>query len=159
MDAHHAHLLFNHFPIIGTFIGLIILITGMVMGSHPVRRVGYSVLVGAAVFTLPAFFSGEGAEEVVEKLPGMSHDLIHEHEEMAELALWMSEFMGLTALFGLFLDLRRHRYALALSIATLIMGIVCFASLIRTGNSGGEIRRPEIRTATETSASIEADND
>jgi hypothetical protein len=78
---------------------------------------------------------------------------------MGELALWMSEIMGLTSLFGLLLDLRRHRYALTLSIATLVMGIICFGSLIRTGNSGGEIRRPEIRTGTNSSAGVEADND
>lgn len=152
MNAHHAHLLLNHFPVLGSFIGLLILITGMVVGNHTIRRVGYSVLIGAAVFSLPAFFTGEGAEEVVEKLPGMSHKLIHEHEEMAELALWMAELMGLASLFALLLDLRRHRLALTFSIASLILGILCFAAMIRTGDSGGEIRRPEIRSSQNTSS-------
>jgi uncharacterized membrane protein len=153
MSEHHLHLLFNHFPIMGSFFGLIILITGMVLGNSIVRRVGYALLIAAAVFSLPAFFTGEGAEEVVENLPGIGHDIIHEHEEMAELSLWLAEFMGLTALLSFFLDLRKHRLNLQFSILTLVLSILCFGSMIRTGNSGGEIRRPEIRSELSATSS------
>lgn len=153
MSEHHLHLLFNHFPIMGSFFGLVILITGMVIGNSILRRVGYALLIGAAIFSLPTFFTGEGAEEVVEKLPGIGHDIIHEHEEMAELSLWLAELMGLTALLSFYLDFKKHRLNLQFSILTLVLGILCFGSMIRTGNSGGEIRRPEIRSELSPEAS------
>lgn len=148
MSEHHLHLLVNHVPIMGCFFGLIVLIAGMVMGNKTVKRTGYIMLVASAVFTLPAFFTGEGAEEVVEELGTASHDVIHEHEEMAELSLWLAEIMGIAAFISLMLDIRNHKWNALMNILTLVISILCFGSLIRTGNSGGEIRRPEIRSTT-----------
>lgn len=130
----------------GCFFGLVVLIAGMVMGNKSVKRTGYIMLVGSAVFTLPTFFTGEGAEEVVEELGSVSHDVIHEHEEMAELSLWLAEIMGISAFISLLLDIKNHKWNALMNILTLVISILCFGSLIRTGNSGGEIRRPEIRS-------------
>ncbi|MEX1188228.1 MAG: hypothetical protein WED33_03155 [Bacteroidia bacterium] len=158
MSEHHLHLLFNHFPIMGSFFGLIILITGMVAGNSIIRKIGYVVLIASALFTLPAFFTGEGAEEVVENLPGIGHDIIHEHEEIAELSLWLAEIMGISAFFSFMLEIRKHRLNLQFSILTLVLSIMCFGSMIRTGNSGGEIRRPEIRSDYQPSNDSQQDD-
>jgi uncharacterized membrane protein len=108
MNELHLHLLFNHFPIMGAFFGLLIVTTGMFMGNSTVKRTGYVLLVATALFTLPAFFTGEGAEEILEELPGMSHNLIHEHEEMAEkLALVLYVLAGIS-LLGLYLNFKKH---------------------------------------------------
>ena len=40
-----------------------------------------------AVLTIPVFLTGEETEESVEHLAGVSHDLIEEHEELAEKAI------------------------------------------------------------------------
>lgn len=146
MNEHHLHLLFNHFPIMGSFFGLIVLVSGMALGNTMVKRTGLSLLILSALFTLPTFFTGEGAEEIVERLPGITHDIIHEHEEMAELSLWLAELMGIIAAITLFMDIKKHEYTKIFFVLTLAANIVCIGSMVRTGNSGGGIRRPEIRS-------------
>ncbi|WP_262708252.1 hypothetical protein [Hymenobacter persicinus] len=41
----------------------------------------------AALLTIPTQLTGEGAEKVVEDRPSVTHALIHEHEEAAEVSL------------------------------------------------------------------------
>jgi len=156
MTEAHWHLLFNHMPIMGSFFGFIILTTGIFMKQPMVRKTAYCVLIFSSLLTLPAFFSGEGAEEMIEDLPTISHRLIHEHEESAEFALWLSELLGILAGVSLFLEHTRHKLASVMSILTLILNLGTFASMSFVGNSGGEIRHPEIRN--EKSAESEVDS-
>ena len=48
------------------------------------KRTAYLVLILAAVVAIPTFTTGEGAEEVVEKLAGIDENLIKNHQEVAE---------------------------------------------------------------------------
>ena len=144
----------------GAFFGLLIVTTGMFMGNSTVKRTGYVLLVATALFTLPAFFTGEGAEEIVEELPGMSHNLIHEHEEMAELSLWLAELLGIMAFISLLAEMNKHRSAKLAGALTLVLNLICFGSMVKTGNSGGEIRRPELRSEqVDQSSNTEAEHD
>lgn len=153
MNELHLHLLFNHFPIIGSFFGLIVIAGGMAINNAMVKRTGFALLILTALFTLPAFFTGEGAEEIVEGLPGMTHDIIHEHEEMAELSLWLAELMGIIAAITLMMDIKNHKSTKLMTVATLAINIICIGAMVRTGNSGGEIRRPEIRSESAAESS------
>jgi hypothetical protein len=144
MNDAHLHLLFNHLPIVGSLIGLLILAAGIFLKQGLVRKTAFAVLIFSALVTLPAFFTGEGAEEIVEKLPGISHNLIHEHEEAAELALWLSEALGILALIAFYLEHIQHKLSGMANLFTLIFSIGTFASFAKTGNTGGEIHHPEI---------------
>ncbi len=90
------------------------------------------LLVGSAFLALE---SGEVDEEIAEEV--VSHDVIHEHEEAAELFLLvgLGEF-GLLALAGFLKDEKRaFPFAVvgtALTVAVLGLGI-------RTGSAGGEL--------------------
>jgi hypothetical protein len=153
MTEAHWHLLFNHMPIMGSFFGFIILTAGIFMKQPMVRKTAYCVLIFSSLLTLPAFFSGEGAEEMIEELPNISHQLIHEHEESAEFALWLSEILGILAGVSLFLEQTKNKLASLMSILTLILNLGTFASMSFVGNSGGEIRHPEIRNQLKTETS------
>ena len=48
MNAAHAHLFVNHFPIIGGIFGLLILILGFMMKSELTKRIAYGVLAVTA---------------------------------------------------------------------------------------------------------------
>ena len=144
MNDAHLHLLFNHFPIVGSFISLAILGIGFILKNSTVKKVGLGILIFCAVMTLPAFFTGEGAEEIVEEYPGISHDVIHEHEEVAELALWIGIFAGIFAAFALYFEVVGHKLARIFTLLTLVINLACFIAMARVGNTGGEIRHPEI---------------
>lgn len=157
MNEAHLHLLVNHFPIMGSFFSLIILGAGFITKNATVRKTAYALLVFSALMTLPAFFSGEGAEEMVEAIPGVSHDTIHEHEETAELALWISQLAGIAAALALYFEITLHRLARVTSIVTLVLNIALFGSMTRTGNTGGKIRHPEIEEGYVSPAKTEGE--
>ena len=101
MDATYIHLLTNHIPILGSLFGAVLLAIGMLLKNRTVEIVALSTILLSAVFTLPAYFSGEEAEHVVEKIAGISKHHLEEHEEHAELTLWLMIVSGLLALMSL----------------------------------------------------------
>lgn len=146
MNQAHFHLVTNHLPIIVPIIGLLVLIGGFIFRSEIVKRTAFFIFVFGAICTVPAFFSGEGAEEIVEHIEGMSHHTIHEHEEVAELFAILSYLLGFTALVALWANWKQKSFANILSFVVLIFSVVVLFFAQKTGASGGEIRHPEITT-------------
>ncbi len=87
MNDAHLHLLFNHYPIIGTLFGVLFLGYGLFAKNKSILHAGLLLLFLMALLAIPTQLTGEGAEEIVEEL-GVDHDVIHAHEEAAELAFW-----------------------------------------------------------------------
>ena len=75
----------------------------------------------------------------------MSHDTIHEHEEMGEKAMWVMYAMGAFALLSVVLIRKKHALANMITIITLLISFVAFGMMMRTGQSGGHIRHTEIQ--------------
>lgn len=145
MNDAHFHLVFNHFPIIVPIVGMLILIVGFFVDSDVVKRTAFGVFIFGAIMTFPAMFTGEGAEEVAEKLPGITHDIIHEHEEKAEVFAILSYILGLLSIGSFWANLKQKSFANILAIAVLVLGLVGFYLGRQVGTSGGEIRHTEIR--------------
>lgn len=150
MNDAHLHLVVNHFPIIGLFFGLGIVLTGLILKNKSVINTGYVLLVIAAIFGFFSMATGEGAEELVEDMPNIGHHIIHEHEEMAEKLAIALYTLGLLSIYGFYLNVKNHTRAQLVSIITLVIGIVGVFLAVKTGTSGGEVRHTEIRdTAVE----------
>ena len=145
MNDAHLHMVVNHFPIIGTILGLGILIAGMVLKKNSVKNTAYYLFVVAAAFAAFSMGTGEGAEELVEDMPSVGKQIIHEHEEMAENFAVVMYVLGFCSLLGIYFDYKNHVKAKLVAAIVLIIAIVSvvFGSLV--GNSGGEIRHTEIR--------------
>ncbi len=157
MNDAHLHLLFNHLPIIIPIVGLLVLFVNIIIRSEIVQRVGYLILILGAIATVPAFFTGEGAEEIVENIDGITHDIIHEHEEVAETFAILSYILGALSLVGLWANLKRKSFSLWLGYAIFAYGFVVLVFAQQTGVTGGEIRHTEIRKGAVISKEIEAD--
>jgi uncharacterized membrane protein len=135
----------NHFPIIGTILGLGILITGIIFKNNTVKSTAYALFVIAAIFAVFSMGTGEGAEELVEDMPSVGKQIIHEHEEMAEKLAIVLYALGVIALAGLYLNYKKHSKAQLISYVALIIAIVGVFFAQQTGTTGGEIRHTEIR--------------
>jgi uncharacterized membrane protein len=98
MNLAHLHLLLNHFPIIGTIIGLGLLVGSFFKRNEDLKRASLIIFAFMALLTLPAFFSGIGAQRAVRKASGVSADLITRHEGAAMLAIFFMLFTGALAL-------------------------------------------------------------
>lgn len=154
MNLAHLHLLLNHFPIIGTIIGLGLLLASLVGQNDDLKRASLIVFSVMALLTLPTFFSGTGAQGAIQGDPGVSKALIERHEGAAMLALLFMEITGVAALVGLW---QRRRISSPAGwnwnlSAVLLFSIVTVGLMARVGTTGGEIRHPEIRAGQETTA-------
>ncbi|UOK41756.1 MULTISPECIES: hypothetical protein [Flavobacterium] len=145
MNDAHLHMLVNHFPIIGTIFGLGILIAGLIYKNDAVKNTAYILFVVAAIFGFASMNTGEGAEELAEKLPSVTHEIIHEHEEIAEKLALVLYALGAVSLLGLFLNIKKHAKANMITYFAIVIAAGGVFLAQKTGTTGGEIRHTEIR--------------
>lgn len=145
MNDTHYHLIVNHLPIVGLLIGILVLIAGLVFNKTEVKLTALGIFIFSAITSIAAFYTGEGAEDVVENLEGISETLIHTHEEYAETFYTLSLILGGLSLLTFILELKKIRLSKYMLIICLLMAIVGGISATYVGSSGGEIRHSEIR--------------
>ena len=148
MNGHYIHLLSNHFPIILSITGFVVLTIGLWRHLKTLKQVGLFILLSASLSTIPAYISGEEAEHVVENKAGTSESIMEEHEEEAEIAFILTDILGVLAFVALLLSFRDHSLSVMANRIVWLMGLVCLIFLFNVGKSGGQIRRPELRTET-----------
>jgi len=90
MEPTHVHLLLNHYPIFATIIGFAILLFGIIKNNPSARIISYTIFISAALVSILVFQSGEGAEDIIEKIIPSSERYIEAHEEAADIALWFA---------------------------------------------------------------------
>src|SRR6266849_8295324 len=154
MNFPDLHLLLNHFPIIGTIVGLGLFLISLVGKNEDLRRAGLIIFSAMALLAIPVFFSGTGAQGAIKKLPGVSEALIERHQGAAMLALLFMEITGALSLAGLWKlhgTLRQARWNWNMS-AVLLFSIVTVGLMARVGNTGGDIRHPEIASGQEATS-------
>jgi len=151
MNFPHLHLLLNHFPIIGTIVGLGLFLISLLGKNEDLRRASLIIFAAMALLAIPTFFSGTGAQGAIKKLPGVSETLIERHQGAAMLALLFMEITGALSLVGLWKSQGTPRPAhwnWTLS-AVLLFSIVTVVLMTRVGTTGGDIRHPEIGSGQE----------
>ncbi len=143
MTDAQVHLITNHLPLILPIIGVLVLIIALIIQSNVSKRIGYFLIALGGLYTIPAFFSGEGAEHIVEEL-GRSHDLIHEHEEIAETFAYSSYLLSVLALIALYMSWKKKTKERILMPIVLIGALALSYLAFETGRSGGKISHPEV---------------
>ncbi len=147
MEPVHIHLLLNHVPILGSIVGLLLLLYAVIRSSDEVLRIAFIALVLTAVVAIPVFLTGEPAEEVVERLPGVSEALIEQHEDAAKFALWTSIVTGVAAFVALFFSSKLRSAGKYLTWTVMVLSLITAITMGRAGNLGGQVRHTEIRAA------------
>ena len=146
----HLHLLLNHFPTIGFSVGLCLFIGALVSKSHDLKKASLLVFVGIALLTIPTYITGNAAAREIAQLPDVSKAAIDTHEGAAVLAFAGMGAVGLAAWLALWQLRRRSEVSTASLAAILVLSLVTMGLVARAASIGGEVRHPEIRTATET---------
>lgn len=147
MNSVQLHLALTHVPVIVSFVGLIMLIVAFFLKNTIFTKTSYILLLIAGITAVPVFLTGEGTEEAIENLPGISEGLIEEHEEMANLALIAISASGLSALTALF-AFRWQGATRALKFVVLVLAITSGGLMAQTAHLGGQIRHTEIGNAS-----------
>jgi uncharacterized membrane protein len=140
----HLHLLLNHVPVIGTIVAVCLFLISFFGKNGDLRRSSLIIFAGVAFLTIPTFVSGFGAQANVGKQPGVSTALIQRHEGAAMLSFWFMEITGALAIVGLLQFHRSSRPARWNVLAILLFSLVTVGLMARSGNTGGDIRHPEV---------------
>jgi hypothetical protein len=141
--------------------GGVLMAVGLWRRSESLTRAGLMLGVVAGLGAGLASFSGERAEELVEGLQGVAEAAIEEHEEAAEVTLWMGIVLGAVSLLALLLPATR-RFARHTRRAALGLAVLTFVAAGWTANLGGRIRHPEIVESLRASVTVvvtEMEND
>ena len=145
MNEAHLHMVVNHFPIIGTILAIGILIAGLLSKNRSIINTSYVLFVIGAIFGILSMNTGEGAEELVEDMPGIGWKIILEHEELAEKMVLLLDILGVLSLVGFYFQYKKNAKEKLVSYIILLIGIASFFVIQKVGTSGGEIRHTEIR--------------
>ncbi|MCC8427201.1 hypothetical protein [Mucilaginibacter sp. UR6-11] len=144
MNQTHIHLIITHLPIFGSVLGAFVLIHGIWTKNNMTLIAAYNVLIISALGAGIAYGTGEGAEETVEHIQGISKSLIEEHAESALFSLISLIIVGLVSLVGLFVTFRNSALTKLFALITLFLSLAAFGIIARTGYLGGQIRHTEI---------------
>lgn len=156
MDYAHLHLILNHFPIIGTIIGSALMAYALYAGEIKMQKSILFLWIVFAALTPLVMNTGESAEEIVEKIPGVSEAAMEEHEESAETSLWLMIVLGVISI-GSLLASAKPAGKTATRLA-FFFSLLVFASMARTGYLGGQIRHTEFAANSSAAAIGETGN-
>ena len=146
MNNAHLHLVVNHLPIIFPIVGIIILLIGIFTKSEITKRNSYIIFILGALASVAAMATGEGAEEAIENIQGVSENLMHRHEEAAEIFAGLSYLLGGISLLALIASYRNFAFNKYMPVVALLFSGISLYFAQEAGRTGGEIRHTEIRS-------------
>ena len=146
MNQTHLHLLITHLPIFGSILGGIVLAYGLWAKSDQTKLAAYILLIIASVGAGIAYATGEAAEETAERIAGVSEHLIEQHEDFAMTGLVSLIVLGIASMGGIFLALKKSSLTRTIAIIVLLISLISFGLVARTGYLGGQIRHTEINS-------------
>jgi uncharacterized membrane protein len=148
MSQTHIHLLITHLPIFGSIFGGLVLLHGIGVKSNQTKIAAYYIFVLSSIGAVISYITGESAEETVEELQGVVESTIKIHEEFAMYALISLIILGITSIVGLVLTWRNSPMSRATAFVILIISVISFGLVARTGYLGGKIRHTEINASS-----------
>jgi uncharacterized membrane protein len=141
----HIHLFLNHVPVIGIFGAALVLAVGILRRSQEVMRVGLGLIVLVAAAGVVVYLTGEPAEHLVRRLPGISRAAVEAHEEAAFVATAVLTLVGIGAAAGLLMYRGAARVPQWFAVSALALSVVAAAMMTWNAGLGGQIRHSEIR--------------
>jgi uncharacterized membrane protein len=150
MNLAHLHLLLNHLPVIGTIIAVALFFTAVVANSADLKRASLIIFLSISLASIPVYMSGNGAEQAIKDLSGVSQQAIVLHQNSALLAYVFIEITGAVAWFGLWRFRRASQFGSGTLTAILLLSVITCGLMANASALGGQIRHPEIISTTKT---------
>lgn len=155
-NAAHLHLLVNHFPIVGAFLAVPVLVLALILRKERgLLLAGTLLLVVVGVSGWYSVRTGKQAMEQIQDQEGKDWNVTFEetdapgvHEDRAELAMW---FAYPTAVISILVLAAAHVRPADNPLGRVWIGVVLVAALATSGamawagNAGGTIMHREIR--------------
>lgn len=150
MNQAHLHLMITHLPIFGVFFGLFVLAYGMFAKSVHTQITAYLIFIISTIGACIAYYTGESAEEVVEKMKDVSETAIKHHESFAIYALVSLIVLGVISAIAYVVTTFYTAYSKTIAPVVLIVALFSLGLVSWTGYLGGKIRHTEVNVTTGT---------
>ncbi|MBF0273902.1 MAG: hypothetical protein HQK84_01585 [Nitrospinae bacterium] len=144
MNMIYTHLLLNDVPVIGSFLGIVLLIFGCYFKSEDIIKVSFGFLMVIGMATIPVYSTGNYAELYIEDLAGVTKTLTDTHERSAIFALAALMFLA-TITASALVVYRKKPIPKWVVYLTLVYTLYCGWVVTGTAKLGGQIRHTEIR--------------
>jgi hypothetical protein len=162
MNLPHVHLLLNHLPILATYITLALFVASLIGKLDDLKQASLVLFVLIALISIPTYMSGSGAQQMLKESPDVSMAAVELHQGSALIALIFMEITGALSLIALWpfsrtsknpWQSRPAQFSLA---AVLVVAFITSGLMAVAGNTGGNIRHPEILAGQESKSVIGA---
>lgn len=180
MDLAYLHIVTNHIPIVGVPFALFLLLLGIWRKSDEMKSASFLIFAFLGIATLGVYLLGQGGEDFVEELSGVSHDAIENHQDFAKIALGIIGGLAVLSAFafvryrGTQILKRRSSQKLLtgdvvestdsyfpnwIVFSVLALSLISVGVLGYTGKLGGMIRHTEFYGGAVSSENGENDKD
>lgn len=155
MNWAHVHLIINHFPVVGSIFGILLLLYALIRKNEEVKKLGLGFLVLIALVTIPVYYTGHASADIVVDLPDVTKSFINDHADLALISYSAVLLLGIVSFGGLFFFRRAANLPQWLMVLSLGLAIVVAGLIGLTANIGGQIRHTEARKDFQVPASSE----
>jgi len=147
MNYSHVHIVLNHFPTIGTLLGVVLYVYALWKKNQDLQIVSFITFLVLAMIAIPTVITGAAADLAVSERPGVNLAMVELHRDGAITAFTVLMLTGTFSWLALW-QVRRFRTPSPWTVWTVLgLGVITLALLMQTGTLGGEISHPEIRAA------------
>jgi len=145
MNYSHVHIILNHFPTIGTLLGVVLYVYALWKKNQDLQIVSFITFLVLAMIAIPTVITGAAADLAVSERPGVNLAMVELHRDGAITAFTVLMLTGTFSWLALW-QVRRFRTPSPWTVWTVLgLGVITLALLMQTGTLGGEISHPEIR--------------
>jgi uncharacterized membrane protein len=148
MNSSQIHLALTHVPVILSILGLVVMIVAMAKRNDTLTRTAFFILLFAGLAAVPVYYTGEGAEETVEHLPGVSEAIIEKHEDVAKIGFGTILVTAIGSLAALVVY-RKTDIMRLLKPFVFLLALATAGIMVATAHFGGQVRHSEIRPGVE----------
>ena len=147
MEASQFHILINHYPMILTFVGMILIALGIWRKHDKSTRAAYWIFAAVMLIGTASFATGEIAGHQNRMLTGPAGDAVRAHQQASRLAFLSIGCAGLASVFGLVTSYRKSASTKWSAVIALIIAIAGSILVTRTTLLGRQIKFADVGSA------------
>jgi hypothetical protein len=144
----YLHVLINPLPVYGLGAGLVALIVALFLRNRDAHVTALVIILISSAAAFPVTYLGHQAyDRVLSMTDDPGRAWLDEHEERADDLVWFFYALALLSAAAIFLPKKWPKSAVLLTVATLLLSILCLGFGGYIAYAGGKIRHREFRNA------------
>jgi hypothetical protein len=142
----YLHVLINPLPVYGLGAGLIALIVALFLRSRAAHVTALAIILISSAAAFPVAYLGHQAyDRVLSMTDDAGRAWLDEHQDRGDDLVWFFYALAVLSAAAIFLPKKWPRSATPLTVATLLLSILCVGLGGYIAYAGGKIRHREFR--------------